>query len=84
MFEFKFFDFNTAMKLEEVRKELIRFNDNFDRLLTHIGVPIPGEDAGAVKSLYVGEPLSEAEQAVREYAAENGLELNTDDEKRPL
>ena len=84
MFEFTFFDFNTANELREVRKELIRFNNSFDRLLTHLNVPIPGEDAGTVKSLYVGEPLSEAEAAVREHAELNGLELNTDDEKRPL
>lgn len=60
--------------------ELRRLNDNFERLLTHLHVPSASQTviSGPV---YVGEPATEAEMAVREHAIITGREMRTSDDE---
>lgn len=58
--------------------ELKRLNDNFERYLDHLRVPMRGSkqeiDQSPSKSLYVGEPMSELEMAIKEHALATGHE----------
>lgn len=60
-----------------IRDELIRLNNNIERYLRHLGVPTPASPEqiaiSAVPSLFVGEPASEIDLAIREHAELRGI-----------
>jgi hypothetical protein len=56
-------------------RELVRLNDNFERYLDHLHVPPRASKeqiAISSGSSYVGEPISELEQAMKEHAELTG------------
>ena len=65
---------------DEAVLELRRLNDNLERYFDWVGVPRRDatELVGPAK-LYVGEPASELEMALREHAELTGQEMKRDD-----
>lgn len=68
----------SSSSIVTVCEELRRLNDNFERYLDHLRVPARGSkseiDQSPSKSLYVGEPMSELEMAMKEHALATGQE----------
>jgi hypothetical protein len=57
---------------------LSRLNDNLERFLNHVGArPLPSKDERirhSSEKTYVGEPMSEFEQALKEHAELTGVD----------
>lgn len=68
----------------QVVEQLDRLNSNFERYLSHIGAKVlpTAEEQNLVAgvSLFVGQPASELEMALREHAELLGQTLEADDE----
>lgn len=58
---------------EAVIDELVRLNDNFERYLRFLKVPM-GTEEEKKESVFVRLPLSEFEQAIKEHAELMGAE----------
>lgn len=59
-------------QFDPIEVQLQRLNDNIERYLRFLRVPSGVEEGNGPKSLFVGLPMSEEEQAIAEYAKETG------------
>jgi hypothetical protein len=58
--------------------EFRRLNDNFERYLQHLHIPMDGDSVESSK-LYVGEARSEFELAIEEHAKLTGRQVQFED-----
>lgn len=64
----------------DVAKQLARLNSNIERYLDFIGVPSADAFAAEPGRIFVGEPISELEAAIREHAELTGQTIHTENE----